>query len=186
MHRRPGRIRSRTGFSLLETSICTLIVSVVLVASMRTVLGVFRHRSNHNDAATASLLAESLLTEILEKSYKEPTATPLFGPEAGETGTRSLFDDVDDYHNWSETPPKHLDGTSMTALTGWSREVAVVQVTASDPIFVTTIKSGSTTVGFGLDAKAENADTGVRRVTVTVKKSGAVLGTSIGLKADSP
>jgi MSHA pilin protein MshD len=176
----------RGGFTLVETSISTLIVGIVLVASMRTVVGVTRHRSVHNDATTANLLAESLLTEILEKEYKEPTATPIFGAETGETGSRSLFDDVDDYHGWTETPPKHLDGSSMSALSGWSREVAVTQVGTSDPIFSTTIRTGTSIVGEGLDAKAEGTDTGVRKVTVTVKKSGTTLATVTGLKTDSP
>jgi MSHA pilin protein MshD len=177
--------RRRRGFTLVETSISTLIVAVVLVASMRTVVAVTRHRSVHNDATTANLLAEALLTEVLEKEYKEPTATPIFGAETGET-SRSLFDDVDDYHGLTETPPKYLDGTSMTALSGWSREVAVTQLGTSDPIFSTTIRTGTSIVGEGLDAKAEDTDTGVRKVIVTVKKSGTALATVTGLKTDSP
>ena len=182
--RRDNRCRRR-GFTLVETSISTLIVAVVLVASMRTVVGVTRHRSVHHGATTANLLAEALLTEVLEKEYKEPTATPIFGAEAGETA-RSLFDDVDDYHGWTETPPKHVDGTSMSALSGWSREVAVTQAGTGDPIFSTTIRTGTSIVGKGLDAKSENTDTGVRKVTVTVKKSGSTLASVTGLKTDSP
>lgn len=47
-------------------------------------------------------LAETLMEEILAKPYDDPDpAAAAVGPESGET-SRALFDNSDDYHNYSE------------------------------------------------------------------------------------
>jgi MSHA pilin protein MshD len=182
---RPRRTGKRAGFGLLETSVATLLVGAVLVTSMQTVAAVSKHRGGSSQSTTASLLADELLSEILEKEYKEPTQTPTFGPESGETN-KTLYDDVDDYNGLNESPPKYNDNTSMTSLAGWTRDVTVTQVAATDPIFSTTIRVGTTAVGVGLASRGSNTDTGVRKVVVNVRKNGTILATVSGLRCDMP
>ena len=110
-------VTKRAGFSLIEVVICTLLVGLILVASMKSFGAVLRHRQFSTDRDRAILLAEDLTAEILENGYSDPDEPPVFGPEGTEAGgTRSAFDDVDDFNNWDATPPQQRDGTVMTGL----------------------------------------------------------------------
>lgn len=92
------------------------------------------------------------MAEIFQAHYADHDVADHFGREFGEwgDGTRSEFDDVDDYENWSASPPQTKDGTDLTGYEGWTRQVAVhyVSLAALDnPIFT---------------------DEGCKRITVTV------------------
>jgi Tfp pilus assembly protein PilV len=174
-------LRVRRGFSLAETFVSVLLVGVSLAASMQTVGAVLRQRSSTNDDTVAALLAQQLLSEILSQSYEEPVDAVSFGPEGVEEN-REDFDDVDDYNAWIETPPTDQDGTALDGLTGWSREVSVEQVAASDAL-VASVQVGSDEVGVGL--RSPNAtDSGVKRITVTVKRNGTAVSSLVGLRTD--
>lgn len=128
-HRRAGR--SNAGFSLVETSISTLLVGVLLVAATNTVAMSIRTQSMTANSATASMLADSLMSEILAGSYMEPGSTiSSITRESGELGgSKTNYDDVDDYDGWQEQPPQYRDGSSMPNLSNWKRKVTVEWVT---------------------------------------------------------
>lgn len=138
--------------TLIEAVISMVIVSVMLVAALRTVGSTARGRLAQSSLRRGPALARELLSEIVPTSYAEPDDTPVFGPESGETtgGTRTAFDDVDDYNGWSETTIQTKDGTALADLTGWSRSVVVQYVSLTD-----------------LDTAA-GEDTGLKRIIVTV------------------
>jgi hypothetical protein len=79
------------------------------------------------------MLAQDLMEEIMPKLFDENPSNPDspagLGPETGETrpGTppNGNYDDVDDFRNYTESPPKEVDGTNMTEYTGFTRTVAV-------------------------------------------------------------
>ncbi|MDZ4685939.1 MAG: hypothetical protein SH850_12800 [Planctomycetaceae bacterium] len=123
----------RAGFSLIEVSLSTLFVGVMLATSMRTVGSVLSQRTRTAVDARAQQAARQLLTEILARDYVEPTQTPVFGRESSEAASRSGFDDVDDYHLWDETPPTDRAGVALTGLTGWRRKVTVAYVSPANP-----------------------------------------------------
>ena len=140
---------ARRGFTLVEAAISIAIVGGLVVASLYALGGAARGRSVQTAAAVADGLAACLLSEILQCKYVDPVS-PVFGPEAGETnGTRSAFEDVDDYNGWTETPPQNKDGTTLAGYTGWTRSVVVAYV---DPA---TMAVSAT-------------DTGLKKITVTV------------------
>lgn len=143
--------RRRTGFSLIEVSLSTLLVGLMLVASVRTVGSVLRQRARTAADHRATLVARQLIEEILAQDYKEPTETATFGPEASET-SRGLYDDVDDYHNLDQSPPLDRSGFALAGFSGWRRRSTVQWV---DPANVGG-SGGSLT------------DQGVKRVTVEV------------------
>src|SRR5690349_18095656 len=119
--------RHHAGFTLVESIMSILIVGVMYVAALNT-LGASRvSQATIADQRRGHELAQQLLVEIVALPYADPTTgTTTFGPEAGESTTsRSLFDDIDDYNGWSETPPKLKDGTTISNLTNWSRRVTV-------------------------------------------------------------
>ena len=128
---------TRRGLSLPEVMISALLVGVVLVASMKTVGAVFRTRRVNAQLGDGKLLAEQLMSEILQARYEDPeeTAVPLGDPsdplgiESGETNTtRADFDDVDDYGGWNRNGPTAKDGTALAGYELFQRTVTIQRV----------------------------------------------------------
>ena len=154
-YRLPGQRNS--GFSLVETSISTLMVGLLLVASTNTVGMSVRTQQLTAYMVTASALADSLMSEILASSYMEPGATYSFiTRESGESGgSKANYDDVDDYNGWQEQPPQYRDGSSISNLPSWKRKVLVEFVA---------IANGSVTTS--------NFETNLKRVTIEIHSNG--------------
>ena len=159
---------TRTGISMAETIVATLIIGFVLVASLQIVGPMVRSSSVHADRLVAAQLAAEITQEIGTKRFTDPQDnTPdALGADSGERVANRLdFDDVDDFANWSSSPPKLSTNQSNTFLTGWTRSVKVVHVQL-------------------VDAITESAtNTGLKRVTVTVSKNGVQLAQTISLQA---
>lgn len=105
-----------------------------------------------SQARRASLLAESLLAEIMSVAYEEPDGSTTLGLDSGETnagGSRLSFDDVDDYHGLYENPPQNTNGGTVAGFGGWEASVSVDWVRRND-----------------LSVSA--SDTGLKLITVTV------------------
>jgi MSHA pilin protein MshD len=162
--------RRRRALTLVECVICLLIVSLAMVAAMRTMGASAAALQRTGDHATARNLATSLLNEIVAQAYKDPNSTPAFGIETGEVATnRATFDDVDDYNGYTESPPVDLAGTVIPgAPTGWSRSVTVAWVTPTSPDTVSV------------------TETGLKRITVSVKRGTVTLITLTAFKGDLP
>ncbi len=161
--------RTPDGFSLLEAVISTVLVGVLLVAALRTVGASVFTQYRASERATAQMLADGLMVEILGKNYKAPGSASSFGRESGESSTsKASYDDVDDYQGWSESPPQRPDGTAMPDLAGWQRSVAVDWV---DPLDLN---------------QPQIWDTGVKRITVTVLHNLVVVATRVAIRGDAP
>lgn len=159
--------QSRSGFSLLEVVISTLIVGVLMVAAMRTLGAAIRSKQYLNDQSQAHLLAASLLEEAVQRQYADASALALFGPELGESGgPRNSFNDVDDYHNWTESPPQDAQGNALANFDGWERQVIVQYVDPANTNSVVLL------------------DQGLKRVTVSVLKNDVELSKLISVRAD--
>jgi hypothetical protein len=144
-------VRQRRGLSIVEASFTTVIVGIMLVAALRTTGVVSRHQITHANRGLKSALAAELMGEVLQAYYADPDDTPVFGPEPDEeTTSRIDFDDIDDYRNWSEQPPRSKDGTPLTGFASYRRTVHVEPVSLGDP---------STSAG---------ADSDLRRIVVEV------------------
>ncbi len=163
--RKKSRQNRRRGLSLIEVVISTLLVGLVLVGAMKCLGGVIRGRVSTSDSARAELLAQQLLTEIMNDAYIDEGGSPLFGPEES-TVNRSAFDDVDDYHLWSANPPEDRNGTALPNLTGWQRDVAVEWVDLANP------------------ANTSLTDQSLIRITVTVSRNGTTMATFVSLRSD--
>jgi prepilin-type N-terminal cleavage/methylation domain-containing protein len=153
--------QQRRGFSLVETSISVMLVGVLMVAALQSMGAAKRREGDTVDRLLGQQLASGLLNEILLQAYREPEAdeASIFGPEPGEvTGNRALYDDVDDYIAWSASPPKDRSGNQLAGCAGWTRSVSVVW---ADP----------NTLGV-----TASTNTGLKKITVTASKNGAVLG----------
>jgi hypothetical protein len=119
-----------------------------------------------DDRGRAQRLAGDLMNEILLDAYQEPDGAVGLGLDTGEsTGNRSLFDDVDDYINWSASPPTDMNGNVLPGLTGWTQAVSVAW---ADP---TTLGSTAST------------NTGLKKMTVTISKNGVTMASIVGYRS---
>ena len=152
---------------MIEATGATLMVALVLVASLRaSQVTVFAQR-RAAESAQAAWLGKALLAEITQLAYQSPTAPVLFGPESGET-SRSLYNDVDDYNGYSDSPLQNKDGTLLPNLTGWQRKVTVQWVS---PTNVT---------------QTSATESGAKLVTVTVLHNSIARATRVGVRTNAP
>jgi type II secretory pathway pseudopilin PulG len=162
-----GRMRRARGFSLVEAMVSAGIVGVMLVASVNLLSGAARTRTADNNRRAALLLAQHLISEIQQQPYKDESPLGLlFGPEASET-TRALYDDVDDYHNHTEKPPKYRDGTAIPDYTDWQRKVKVMWVSPD------TLSQSLTDTGLALIEVRVTDPRGVERAMVALRSERA-------------
>jgi len=150
-----GRRINRRGNTLIEVVVSTVLVGVVLVAALETVGSSARSQRKSASVAEAWALAERYAAEIMAKPYEDPQGNAVFGtePNDGAVLKRDDLDDIDDYHNWAESPPKSSGGVTLAGYAGWTVRVTVTRC-ASTP-------SGST-IGEVV------ADQGIKRVQVRV------------------
>ncbi|MGN6545528.1 MAG: type IV pilus modification PilV family protein, partial [Aureliella sp.] len=151
LHRR-GLRKRRSAFSLVEATISVMLVGLVMVGALQTVGAAQRRDRDAADRILGQQLASALLNEILLQAYQEPESdsAAAFGLEANEaTGNRALFDDVDDYANWTSSPPKDRSGNEIPNFTGWTRKVSVAW---ADPVTL---------------ASTVSSNTGMKKITVT-------------------
>ena len=164
-HKRPAyRIRA---FTLVESVISLVIVGVMLVAALNTVGASRLNQYRTSTRAQGRLLAESLLAEIFTQRYADPNGAALFGVEVGEdAGTRDAFDDVDDYHTWTSSPPTEKTGAEMASWGRWRRSVTVEWVDPANPAMV------------------QGTESLAKRVTVKVHCGGMPVATLVAIKTD--
>lgn len=156
----------RNGLSLLEVVVSTMLVGVVLLGATDLLGSVISGRTEISDQAVGELLAQQLMAEILSAHYEDPNA-PAFGVESDESAyDRSTFDDVDDYNNWGEEEAADAVGQPLMNTTGWSREVAVDYVDSSDV------------------ATAVGTDSGLKRISVEVKRNGETIHQLVTLRSN--
>lgn len=162
-----GCRRRSDGFSMAEVVMTTAVVGVMLVAALESVAVAKRSEVRTGAVERGALLAQAMLSEVLSCAYAEPGSVgSAVARESGEAG-RATFDDVDDYHDWSESPPQNLDGTPMTGWERWGRRVTVEWVHADD-----------------LTGPAASAETGAKRVTVSVTLDGVPTATATAVRSD--
>ncbi len=144
----PGiRRRASSAFSLIEVAISIVIVGGMLVAALTTVAQSSRGLQRISEKARGTMLAQQLMSEILQQTYEEPVDTVAFGRELSEISTvRSAYDDVDDYDSWTASPPQYKDGTEISDTAGWRRTVSVQRVTSGNLLTQSGIETGIKTI----------------------------------------
>ncbi len=145
-----------------------LVVGLMLVAALNTVGASKTSQVMTSEQALGPMLAQELMTEILNQAYQEPRGTAYFGRETGESATnRTSWDDVDDYNGWSASPPMDQSGNSLPGLDDWSREVTVSWADSAAPDRQSIYSSG------------------IKRVDVTVKHRGRTIATLSSLRTQA-
>ena len=170
-----SRAARRRGFSLVEATLCTLLVGILFTAAVQAVglSGTIQFKAA--DRARGRALAWALVDEVVQQKYSlasDPSSSVfdlLLGATAGpRAGDRTGFDDVDDYRNYSDAPPLNRDGTAVPGAAGYARRVTVAY---ADPLDLT---------------QPSATDTGVKRVTVVVTRNGQTVARATALRCDVP
>ena len=119
-----NRSRSR-GFTLIELIIFIVIVGVAMAGILSVFNTSVKSSADPMVRKQTIAIAESLLEEILQKEYVNPSG--------GNTGsTRALFDDVDQYAGYSTSGGMvDVSGTAVTGLGSYNISPAVTVSTAT-------------------------------------------------------
>jgi Tfp pilus assembly protein PilV len=135
-HTRRGfraRVARRRGFTLAEAMIASVVLAAASLGVATSIGASYQQDQSVQQMSTAIALSRELMEEISAKPFDDPNGTSALGPESGET-SRALYDNVDDYHNYSDTTDtsatgamKNLANTSLTLGDGqiFTRSVSV-------------------------------------------------------------
>jgi len=134
-------LKNYYGYSLIE-----LIITITLTSIVMTIFYTVFSKNQVNSVTPvmqvkAAELGQAYLEEISLKRFDENSpignATPCvitgtscttsgnFGPD---TETRSTFDDVDDYHGLTNTPPEDALGNQRSGFNGFTVDIEVTYV----------------------------------------------------------
>lgn len=159
---------TRPAFTLIEASMSIVVVSIMLVSSLRVLGSARAGELTAQRRAVAIALAQGLMSEIVASGYEDPDDGDKIGPSVADiSASRSLYDDAGDYDDWSASPPQEKDGTVLTDFTGYERSVTVHWVDPTD-LSLTRVTA-----------------TGIKRITVTVSHGGREHAKLIAYRTDA-
>jgi MSHA pilin protein MshD len=132
-----AQMNKSKGFSLIELVITIVVIGIALTALTSSLFSGVGRNADPLWQAKATQLSQAYLDEILAMRYQEDS--PVGGGSVGscsidgaETGSgigggessRSLFDDVDDYHGLSESAD-FLDTSTSSSYSGYNVSIDV-------------------------------------------------------------
>lgn len=127
---------TQKGVSLIELIVFIVVVSIALLA----LVGVYRQATINNADPIIRMraleAAQSLLDEIISLKYDEQTPTggvpacSTVGTNACNNSPDANMNDVDDYHNFSDTPyPNYVRSVSVTT----ANNIKLITVSVTTP-----------------------------------------------------
>lgn len=129
---------TRGGITLIEVMVCIVLVGTILLVSLTASANLLRNQNQRRDSVPGIELAHQVLDEVTSMPFRDRDA-PVFGIEADEDASdRTTFDDVDDYDNYTASPPSYRDGTFVEGYDSWSVTVTVTPAGAIDSGLATT------------------------------------------------
>lgn len=173
------RGRGARAFSLVEAVISTVIVATMFAAAITAAGVAARDRRIQAEQRTGEALARMLMSEIMAQRYADPGGGTILGRDANKlTDSRATWTDVDDYNTLYERP-RARSGDYIESVEDWSWGAKVEYFTipplggvnsatpTNDSLVIAIPLLGISIPLSGLDVVAP-ADTGMKRVTVTV------------------
>lgn len=115
------------GITLVELVMAISLAGIMIVGLMSAYASIAGRSSDPLVRTQAITLAESYLEEALLKPFLDPI--DLIRCPASPGGNRENFDNVCDYNNYSSANISLPNGTQITALSGYSVSITVVDST---------------------------------------------------------
>jgi hypothetical protein len=153
---------SRSGISMIESTIATLLVGSVIASTLGVVGPVLRSSQLAEDQVIAQRLVDDLIQEISVLPFDDPeliaavdakggaddlnnvASLSKIGPDSGErTSIRTDFDDVDDYEGWFSVSPTDKNGVAYPGKGFTGRQVFVDHVSLKDFRTVSVKRTGA-------------------------------------------
>ncbi|MBI3552834.1 MAG: hypothetical protein HY077_09970 [Elusimicrobia bacterium] len=125
------------GYILLEASISYIVVSLALVSLLPLFILSIRANKTTENIAVATHLAVELMEEVGTRKWDQKTPNPpqvvavksALGPDTDEPpADKRSFNDIDDFHGWTESPPLDPVMRPLAGFERYSRDVAVSYV----------------------------------------------------------
>lgn len=114
------------GVTLIEVVICIVLVSTMLLATLTASASLIKIRNQTVAGGKASVLVDLYASEIVSQPFRD-SESPVFGLETGESASdRDTWDDVDDYHQLSDSPPRNRAGAMLRDYANWKVSITVV------------------------------------------------------------
>lgn len=170
----------RSAFAMIEVVMATAIIGGLAVGAMSLVSNAAGHKANAANLARGQMLCRSLAEEISTRPVTDWSKGSLnleldlgiLKISGGSgitirvgTGNRSTFTTIDEYHNYTESPPKDEDGNTLAGYSGWTRTVRLLPVQLSSP------------------NTASGTETGLRKVEITASYQGKKVATTTILRS---
>lgn len=125
------------GISMVEVVISIILVSTLMLVTMQASSSVLQMEQEDRSALFAAEVIEAFANEITSRDFQDRDA-PIFGLETGESAsTRTDFDDIDDYHDQTISPPTYRDSEIFPGTNGWSIAFIVSPAEADGTILPT-------------------------------------------------
>lgn len=125
-------------FTYIEVLLSVAILGFVLIPLLSQFYTGFQGNIIAELVTQSIDLADDLAEEIKSRRFDEneapdePVDAGALGVDNGELATdRRTFDDVDDYNNWSHSPPQSVDGNDLNSFSEFRRQVSVEYVAMS-------------------------------------------------------
>ena len=128
----------QSGFTLTEIIMTIVVGTIIIPPFIFMILAALQGPTVMSAAIKGNSLASDLMEEVLSKQWDEnssgtgpvldgnKTQPADLGPEIGET--RITFNDIDDYHGYSESPPENAQGQVITDFSNFTRSVQIFYV----------------------------------------------------------
>jgi MSHA pilin protein MshD len=126
MSNKPGqgpfiRLRHSRGFTIIEMIVAIVVIGVGVAGLMSAFSASSRGSADPTVRIQLQAIADQLMEEVLLKPYTAGTPTTVTGCE------RSAFDELSDYNGYTTTSKVcNVDGTAISALSGYSVKITVV------------------------------------------------------------
>lgn len=117
---------TRRGLSMIEVMVSMLLVASILVVSLTASGNLLHNHTYQSTGVDGKLITSRILDEVTALGFEDPNDDRVFGVEPSENALdRTTWDDVDDYHGLSLSPPTTRDGDVIDGYSGWSLSIAV-------------------------------------------------------------
>jgi type II secretory pathway pseudopilin PulG len=94
---------TRRGFTLTEGLIAAVILAAAVGGMLAPMSATYQQSRIIKQSNIAISMAQQLLDEVVSRHFLDPNDSSMVkGPDSGEA-TRSTYDNIDDYHNYSDT-----------------------------------------------------------------------------------